>query len=250
MSDHDLFKEPAKEEPNTDLPTGEPNTPVEKPTEYEQMLSMIVNEEGKPKYTSIEDALKGAAHAQAHIANLERDMAELRANGENTKKIEDVIASIKEGRTQEDPPAAPNSEADKSFTESDIQALVKNAVMDITTKSTQETNIKEVTGKFRELYGEKASETLYSKADDLGMSKEDINSLIAKNPKAAFRVLGIGDNKEVNKSPFNSNINTERFQDKPTPEARSSMGYVSTKELTSNWLSVKERTKQKLGLTN
>lgn len=248
MSDHDLFKEsnePVKEEPNTGLQTSEPKAPAEQPSQYEQMLSMIVNAEGKPKYTSIEDALKGAAHAQAHIANLERDMAELRANGENTKKIEDVIASIKAG--EENQPIQPNpDEGNKSFTESDIQELVRNAVTDITTKSVQENNIKEVTGKFRELYGEKASETLYSKADDLGMSKEDINSLIAKNPKAAFRILGIGDNKSSGMS-FNSNVNTEGFQGKPPAQVKSSMGYISEKDLTSNWLSVKERTKEKLG---
>lgn len=248
MSDQDLFKEsnePVKEVPNTDSPTSEPKAPTENSPEYEQMLSMIVNGEGKPKYTSIEDALKGAAHAQAHIANLERDMAELRASGENTKKIEDVIASIKAG--EEDQPVQPSpDEGHKSFTESDIQALVKNAVSDITTKSVQEKNIKEVTGKFRELYGEKASETLYSKAEDLGMSKEDINSLIAKTPKAAFRILGIGDNKESSMS-FNSDVNTESFRGKPPTQAKSSMGYISEKDLTSNWLSVKERTKEKLG---
>lgn len=246
MSDQDLFNDKDK-----DLP---PVTPVVDPTQnqspnYDPMLGMIVNAEGARKYESVEDALKGAAHAQAHIANLEQELATLRANGEGSKKIEDVIAAL-QSQSKDDPPASDNGQTETVLSATAIQELVKTAVMDINSQSTQESNIQTVTGKFKELYGDKASETLYSKANDLGMSKEDINGLIAKNPVAAFRVLGV-DIKATPVSSITSNsVNTENFQQKGEPQTESSMGYVTSKKLTSNWLASKEKTNKRLGLTN
>ena len=47
-----------------------------------------------------------------------------------------------------------------------------------------------------------------------------------------------------------NSVNSENFQEKGKPEVESSMGYVTTKKLTSNWLESKKRTNERLGLTN
>lgn len=245
MSDQDLFNED-KDKPtdnDQDKATPTPNQQNQSP-DYNQMLGMIVNAEGKPKYSTVEDALKGASHAQVHIANLEQELAALKANGDNSRKIDDVINAL-QSQSQE----TPNSDDGQlQLSATDIQNLVKNAVKDINSQTTKEQNIKEVTGKFRELYGDKASETLYSKAEDLGMSKEDINSLIAKNPTAAFRVLGVDTQAKPDIDPIKGDVNTENFQHRQEPEIKSSMGYVSTKTLTDNWLASKKKTNKRLGL--
>ncbi len=246
MSDQDLFNKNEKD------PVTTPATPVVEPTQvqstdYTQMLGMIVNADGEVKYNSVDDALKGAAHAQAHIANLEQELATLRTTGDDSKKIEDVIAALQSQGVKDK--VASDDGQPKSLSATDIQELVKNAVQDINSQSTQEQNIQTVTGKFKELYGEKASETLYSKANDLGMSKEDINSMIAKNPKAAFRILGVDIKATPEISITQSSVNPESFQHKGEPQVESSMGYLTTKKLTDNWLASKEKTNKRLGLT-
>lgn len=241
MSDQDLFNQDKDKVPPVETPPKEPEQ--NQSPSYDQMLGMIVDAEGKSKYDSVDDALKGAAHAQVHIAKLEQELAALRINGEGSKKIEDVIAAL-QSQKKDDQPSSDDGQP-KGLSATDIQDLVKNAVKDMNSQSTQEQNIKTVTGKFKELYGEKASETLYSKANDLSMSKEDINSLIAKNPTAAFRLLGVDVKAIPNIDVTKNSVNPESFQHKGEPKVESSMGYITSKKLTENWLASKERTNNK-----
>ena len=246
MSDQDLFNKDNDKIPPVETPPVE-STQNQSPN-YDLQLGMIVDAEGKAKYGSVDDALKGAAHAQAHIANLEQELAALRTDGEGSKKIEDVIAALQSQKDNDQKPA--DDGQPKGLSATDIQDLVKNAVRDINSQATQEQNIVSVTSKFKELYGEKASETLYSKANDLGMSKEDINGLIAKNPTAAFRVLGVDVKAKPNLDVTHSSVNSEQFQEKGEPKIESSMGYVTSKKLTSNWLASKAKTNERLSSQN
>lgn len=247
MSDQDLFDKDETKDKDKQQVTPDVNQPIQTPN-YDQMLGMIVDAEGKVKYNSVDDALKGAAHAQAHIANLEQELAALRENGEGSKKIEDIITALQSQKNDDNKPS--DDGQPKGLSATDIQALVKDVVTDINSEATQNQNIKEVTGKFVELYGDKASETLYSKANDLGMSNEDINSLIAKNPAAAFRVLGVDVKAKPVLDVTQNSVNSENFQQKGEPQVESSMGYITSKKLKENWLASKERTNKRLQETN
>lgn len=244
MSDQDLFndKDKGNEVTPVTLPTNSPST------DYTNMLGMIVNSEGKPKYATIDEALKGAVHAQAHISKLEQELADARKSQESAKKIEDVISTL-QSRNNTDQSGSDKSLV-KSVTPTDIQDIVKNVITDINTKATQDTNIKTVTSKFKELYGEKASETLYGKANDLGMSREDINSLIAKNPQAALRVLGVDTKTKPNTNLDKGSVNTETFKSQDKTSPKSAMGYTSTKELQGLWEQSKQRTLERLNAQN
>ena len=240
MSDQDLFNNDNNDQtPPAKTPDG--GQPAQSPN-YDQMLSMIVNGDGAQKYKSVDEALKGAAHAQAHIEKLEKELETARNSQNDSTKLEDLIEALKSKQEQDHTPAP---ESTPQITPDIIEQLVESKLNDISTKTTREQNITAVTSKFRELYGEKASETLYSKANDLGMSKEDINSLIASNPKAAFKVLGVDDSHKPDVN-VNSDVNTENFNHKPAPQTKSAMGYVSTKELTESWMASKKKTLDRL----
>ena len=248
MPDQDIFAVNEKDQtPVTPVKEGEEGKPTQpQVSNYDQMLQMIVNPDGQPKYKSVEDALRGASHAQAHIATLEQELAQLRANGESTKKVEDILEALKSQEKQDQ--VEPVNQGEKALTPDEIQKLVQNTVTDMEKRSTQAENIKKVASKFKELYGEKASETLYGKAEDLGFSKEDINGLIAKSPKAAFKLLGVEETRSSNSDTVTPGVNTEGFQHKSDKPAPSSMGYVSSKQLTTNWMESKKKTLKRLGL--
>jgi len=245
MSDQDLFNDDKKDE-DQKKETPPNDLKQDQSTNYDQMLGMVVNAEGKQKYDSVESLIKGAVHGQAHIANLEQELSALKASEGDNKKVEDIIKAL---QSQKDDQSSDDKEKPPGMSQTDIQDLVKNTLTDINSQTVQQTNIKTVTDKFKELYGDKASETLYSKADDLSMSKEDINSLIAKNPTAAFKLLGVEHKDKPVIPPMNSSVNTEEFQKKGSPPVESSMGYISSKQLTSNWEVSKAKTLKRLGET-
>jgi hypothetical protein len=175
---------------------------------------------------------------------LEQELAQNKIDQDKSTKLDDVINAFqsKDSNNQEE-------SGESNINPTDIQDIVQSAMTDINTKAAQSANITTVTGRFKELYGDKASETLYGKAEDLGMSQEDINSLIAKNPNAALKLLGIDKEAKPVPNTDNSSVNTDNFQHKEVDQPTSSMGYVSSKELTSNWLATKKRTLDQLGLT-
>lgn len=241
MSDQDLF-ENDKDKPATPV-TPEPGKAPQS-SDYTSILSGIVNQEGKPKYATVEDALKGAAHAQAHIAKLEQEMAELKAKTESAKKIEDLIGALEAKKD----PTKENSKEPTKVDPADIQKIVQDVLQDVNQKATKEQNVKTVTSVFKKLYNDKASETLYGKAEDLGMSKAEINSLIASNPKAALKLLGVEDKPSKDVDPTSSTVDPSRFQGQPPQKPKSVMGYVSNKDLTESWLATKQKTLKQLGI--
>jgi len=107
MSDQDIFNK----ETDKDLITPPIVDPIiakvidkKEPTEsYNQMLGMIINTEGEQKYSNIEEALKGAAHAQSYIAKLETELAEAKTSGATTSKLEDILSAVKTQTTPGDP---------------------------------------------------------------------------------------------------------------------------------------------------
>lgn len=244
MSDQDIFNEEINKDNDPQKATPDVDPQKQPSNDFNQMLGMIVNAEGEQKYGNVEDALKGAAHAQTHIAKIESELAELRNANTNSAKLDDVMNAL---QSQNEPD---QSNSDNGITMTDIQRVVQESLNNANEETARKTNIANVAGKFKELYGEKASETLYGKAEDLGLNREEINSLISKNPKAALKVLGIEEGQQ--KQTINtdtSSVNTSGFEQSHEPELKSSMGYLSTKELTDNWKASVARTNKKLGLT-
>ena len=79
------------------------------------------------------------------------------------------------------------------------------------------------------------------------MSQEEINSLIAINPTAVFRMLGVDTNTKPIINTDTGDVNSQNFQEKAPNAVPSSMGYISSKQLESNWIESKKRTNEKNG---
>ncbi len=240
MSDQDIFK---NNDTIDQTPAPQEKDENKQPINYDQMLSMIVDSEGKQKYTSVEDVIKSSVHAQAHITTLEGELSAFKEGQKDNTKMEEIIAAIKQ--SQEGSNQEPNDVRDK-ISPTDIQDIVNKTITDISNKSTQKENLTEVVQKFTELYGDKASETLYGKAKDLGLSQEDINSLSEKNPAAVFAMLGVNKKADQSSNADLGSVNTDTFQNTGEEEIPSSMGYISSKQLEANWLESKKRTLARL----
>jgi len=237
----DIFKGEQK-------PTEE-GTPAAKPAEgvsdSETYLSLILNEQGEQKYTTTEEALKGSVHAQSHITNLEAELKELRAKAETGMSIENIVEALKkkpDDKSGEQAPAGISAE--------DVAAQVEQLLVKRDSETTTKTNIATVTGVFKKLYGEKASETMYGKAQDLGFNEDEINSMIATNPKATLKILGVDVQKAVQSDPITDGGGhiVDLSDGKPAEKPETIMGATDSNTLTDAWKKSQEATNKRLGV--
>jgi len=247
MADQDLFDENKGKDNGEGEPTSNPtpNTDGDGET-IDQLLASIVNENGEQKYSKPEEALKGAAHAQEHIKNLERELAELKDKGNASDKLDELLETVKSSQ------ASGQGEEASTMKPEDVLTIVKDYFSDAKAAETRENNISTVTKVFRDRYGKEASENLYGKAEDLGLGKEEINRMIANNPKAALKILGEDIPKgKSGKDPVVSggSIDTSQFQGTPPRQPKSVMGPTKTGELNDAWEASKKRTLERLGLS-
>ncbi len=215
----------------------------------EEFLSLILNDEGKPKYENVEEALKGSVHAQAHIIKLEEDNKLLREKAEGGADMNKILEALKSSGSDKEGDNDETSDT-SGVSQEDVTKLIETIISKRDSDNKEGENVQLVTDTFVSLFGDKASETLYGKAKDLGFSNEEINSMIAVNPTAALKVLGVSDKKVTITDPALSggSVNSNSLNDKGDDKPVSSMGYLKTGELESNWAKQKAATNKRLGI--
>lgn len=220
---------------------GTPATPVEGAETIDTYLGLILNDEGTQKYATAEEALKGSVHAQSHITKLESELKELREHAGSDESMKKILEAL-EKKPVEPTPAQPASEG---ITPEQLAEAFTKMSTERDSVQTEKQNVATVTSYFSELYGDKASEIMYGKADDLGFTQTEINSMIATNPKAVLKILG-GDKTPLPKDPLAlEGLNIPAGGGEPD-EVGSSMGYLKTGELEANWKASQAATLKRL----
>lgn len=208
-------------------------------------LSLILNENGEQKYATTEEALKGTVHAQSHITKLESELKELRDKADKGVSAEQILEALNKNKKPDDK----SGEQENTLTADDIAAQVENILTKRESETTVQKNVATVTGIFNKLYGDKASETLYSKAEDLGFSKAEINQMVSTNPKATLKILGVTEAAQQKADPVTdaSSIALDLSSGKPEEKPATIMGATNSDDLTDAWKKSKEATNKRLG---
>lgn len=207
MSDQTIF--------NGNTPAGTPpaNTP-QNDDPNANLLGMILNEQGQQKYQNVTEALKGAAHAQAYIAELKRQLQEAEskaaANIASKEKQDELERTVQEllNRQSQTPTSGPDLDPTK-LADLIEQTLTKRQMADLA-KANQAAVVAELTKAF----GEQAEEKYKAAAQELGISTADLDVMAAKSPKAVLKALGV-EAKPVshsNVAPPPTAVNTAGFQ--------------------------------------
>jgi len=243
MPDQDIFEEEDKT-PITPEPTKVEEGNVNSPTETtDQLLASIVNEDGSQKYKTIEEALKGTLHAQQFIETLKADNAALKEKGNASDKLDELLETVKRSKESGD-----GDKVSPTMKPEDVLGIVKDYLDNSKAAETRTSNIKMVTDAFKSRYGENASKELYNKAADLGFSREEINGMVANNPKATLRILGIESKAPSKADPITmGNVDAGNFREKPKDTPRSVMGSTRATDLIDAWNDNKKRTLERLG---
>lgn len=157
------------------------------------LLAGITNERGEQKYKTTEEALKALQHSQNFIPDLknqlsskDQELQALKAQAAELEALKDTVSKLTQKLTE-----TPSNPQGNQISEEAIAELVGRQLTarQVAEKASQ--NQASVAQALQAQYGEKASEMFYSKAKELGMSQDQINSLAASSPQAVLTMFGV-----------------------------------------------------------
>ena len=202
MSDNDAFSK----DNNSSLDLGEQQSATPNSAEQNPNMGSEFVGEGK-KYATVDDALKSIAPAQEHISNLEKEMGELREELTKRDSAQEILNRIDASNSAKDTPTAGlDKEAVAQLVNETVSRMDSNKILDA--------NKREVNDKLNSIYGDKSNEVVSTKAKELGVSVEYLQSTAEQSPKAFYQMVGLTDKSESkdNSMNFNSDVNTENLQ--------------------------------------
>lgn len=162
------------------------------------LLASIKNEQGEPKYKSLEEGIKALANSQAFIPTLlsekktlEDEIVTLREKAKKADNIDEVLGKLR-GQNEDTnrevtPPAG-------SLSEEAVVNLVRKVLSDTQTESVTKTNRAAVQKALTDKFGEKTGEVVAKKAAELNTTPEKLGDLAAGNPNlvlALFQTAGV-----------------------------------------------------------
>lgn len=224
MTDQSLFGNEQGNTSTTSTASAAAGTQAQNANPLATLLAEIRNEGGAQKYNSVEDALKGAAHAQSYIAQLKQEKEDaVRRLQEATQTATTYQAQLTDQEQIKASIAALTSKLDgqvsqttgKTFTPEEIAELVNSQLTQREGVQTVKQNQATVVAQLRSKFGEKAEEQYNAAAAELGMTPAELNALAGKSPKAVLKALGIAEqpaHKSTQFVPGQSAVNTAGFQ--------------------------------------
>jgi hypothetical protein len=188
-----------------------PPNSAQTPNPLENLLKEIKNDKGEPKYASVEAALNALKHSQEYIPNLSQQLKDREAELEETRKIaaktKELEATLQ--RIVDQQTSQPGSTVDPQEVAKIAASLVTKSIDEKTKAEVTQNNLKTVIATVQGKFGSEAEKVFYEKANEIGMSVQEFNTLAASNPKAVFKILGIEGNIPANGNPSaNSTVNT------------------------------------------
>lgn len=174
----------------------------------ENYLNQMVGD-GK-KYSSEEELAKGNYHAQKHIESLETQMAEMKEDLLKRKSLEDLSEQILNARQPEpNVTETPSAKTTPDVDEASIKQLVAQAAQEqfqtMEAQRSADVNQRDLAADMVKAYGgkEQAEQHYINTANELGMSLEEMNTVVGANPEAARRLLGMNAEAKKETAPVN-----------------------------------------------
>lgn len=177
-------------------------SPASTHNDFADLLGIVVNDKGEQKYSSVPEAMKGLMHSQEHIRNLENEMNNLRSELDKRATIEDAF------NNQLNQPETPAVTPNQGLSVDDVNALLEQREK----QKVVESNTQKVISAVRDKFGDKAEEAFYGKAQELGLTNEQFNTLASQSPNAVLAYFNTA--APASRAVNQSSINTSSFQSK------------------------------------
>lgn len=209
MSDQDV---------ETQKTTDQPENP------YEELLKQITDPDGRQKYESVEEALKGSIHAQKHISTLEQDNQQIKEENTRMQEFLDKLAEKPEDTTSQaatteesattDTTESPKPEStQQEFSKEDLFAEWEARQQEKERERIETQNKETAIAKLEEAYADKAVDHLKAKAQELGVDPQYLLNMAATSPKLFSTTMGLTQDSKPKNSWSNSSINSSAMPD-------------------------------------
>jgi hypothetical protein len=156
-------------------------------------VALLVGE-GK-KFKTVQDLAKGKLESDSFIAQLTQENKALREaalNGGDTSAIEAKIAELLAGQKGNGQTTNQTSNQPQS------EPLTAEKVLDLLDRREKEKQLKNNADYFNQTIaqtlGEKASDAVMQRLNDLGLDLQTFNHIVATNPQSALKLVGIKPN--------------------------------------------------------
>ena len=183
------------------------------PDALQDLLLQIKNERGEPKYKTVQDALIGLQHAQTHIQTLltekrtvDEELNSLRPVASQVTELQKVVQQLTQAA-----PAQNATPASQGMSEEAIATLVEQTMTKQQQAQVAKANVATVVESVKKAFGDKAEQTFYDKAKELGMDVASFNALAARTPAAVLKLLGLDRPSTPSQSSTTTSINTTAF---------------------------------------
>ncbi|HET8689237.1 MAG TPA: hypothetical protein VFM18_21710 [Methanosarcina sp.] len=161
---------------------------------FADLLGSIKNERGEPKYKDVQTALEALKHSQQYIPELkseaqknEEQLTALQAEVERLRSVEQTVLQLTQQQQQLQQQPAPVPVIDETV----VANLVNQQLTQRQIQDQHQSNLKSVVDTMQKALGAEAEKTFYAKAQELGMTAEQINSLAATSPVAVLQLFGL-----------------------------------------------------------
>lgn len=201
-----------------DSATTENTTPAEDNNNQtnDSYVTQLVGE-GK-KFRDIESLAKGKLEADRHIEEITKTLNELREEVSKQDYAKDLLAKLQDKGTESGTVNSAseintgNSATGNTIPDaSDLEALVEQLMTKKEQSRTVEQNISVANDAVVAQFGDKSSEVVKAKAQELGMSVDRLKEIAAESPTAFLQLIGVGQRKEATKVTNPTSIRTENF---------------------------------------
>jgi len=182
----------------------------------ESYVKKLVEAKGE-KWQDPEIIAKGKVEADNYIAELQRELEELRGDltkNEYAKTLLETLQGKAEAPTSSNSAEAQQKEnegsaADQNTTgdAGDLESLVEETIRKREQQQTAKQNLDQVQETLEKAYGTEASKVVQQRANELGMSLDRLQEIATESPSAFMRL--VGDSPAVEKNPVpSSSVNT------------------------------------------
>lgn len=224
------------------------------PNAYEDLLKGIKNEQGLPKYATLEDALKALQHSQAYIPEAksqltqqQEEIAKLRQELEQRANLEEVVSRL---ATQNQPAPKVDQPAGSGLDESAVMKLVQQQLEMNQAQASAQQNQQQVETALRAKFGEKAGEVVKQRASELGLTPQALGELSSKSPQAVLALFNTQGASGPKPTTSSVSIHSTHQQGSPVLErpAKSLLTGASTKDQMAFMAKVREKVYQDNGI--
>lgn len=164
--------------------------------------------EGK-KFKDDAALAKGKAHSDHHIEILERRLDDLRTDYEKVlnesktqAKLQELIDNMEtRGKQRDDTNDNTKDVSDEhrpDFDPQEIEKMISTKLQEAEVRKRESDNIRKAEDRLKEQFGPRFWSSVDEKANNLGLTREDVISMAKKSPEAMFNTLGLNQQKNTN----------------------------------------------------